>query len=203
VGGDAGASHSWQLGASHWSADVEDRTAAGHSHAHDSHEHEHAGTASFTGDSRIYAFDAVWKWAPDGNPKIHNLKFQFEYFDREEEGTVTMTETEPLETTSYDGSQKGWYTQAVLQFMPQWRVGLRYGQVSADNTGSDDEVLEEAGLHDEGAAPQRVSAMVDWSNSVFSRIRLQYNYDDSRHETDHQLFLQYTISLGSHGAHQF
>ncbi len=203
VGGDAGTSHSWLVGVSHWSADVEGRSAAGHSHEEQADGHEHSETASFTGDSRVYAFDTIWKWAPDGNPRIRNFKLQFEYFDRREEGTVSILGSEPPETTSYDGTQKGWYTQAVFQFMPQWRVGLRYGQISADNTGSDDDVLEEAGLHDEGATPERLSAMVDWSNSEFSRVRLQYNYDESRDHADHQLFLQYTISLGSHGAHQF
>ena len=40
--------------------------------------------------------------------------------------------------------------------------------------------------------------------SEFSRIRAQYDRDESRPQgTDHQLFLQYIMSLGSHGAHEF
>jgi len=203
VGGDVGVDHSWQMGVSHWSADVEDRAATGHSHAGHSDNQEEPATACFSGESRVYGLDAVWKWAPDGNPSIRNFKLQFEYLNRKEEGTVTILGSEPPQAASYDGTQDGWYAQAVFQFMPQWRVGLRYDQVRADNTGSDNDVFEEAGLDDESARPERISVMLDWSNSEFSRIRLQYNYDNSRDEKDHQMFLQYTMSLGSHGAHQF
>ena len=109
----------------------------------------------------------------------------------------------PLETTSYDGDQKGWYAQAVYKFKPQWQVGLRYDWLDSDNRGSDADVLTEAGLDNEGHSPKRYSATLEWLPSEFSRLRLQYNQDESYEETDHQLFLQYTMSLGSHGAHQF
>ncbi len=208
LGGDIGVSHSWQIGFSHWSADVKER-AGGHGHVHEeAHEEEHelhhvAHNPSFTGDSYVNAIDFIYKWAPNGNPKNRNFKFQWEYFDRREEGNIAMLGSEPLETSYYDGHQKGWYAQTVYQFMPQWRVGLRYDRLDSNNTTSNAEVLEEAGLHNEGITPERYSLMIDWSNSEFSRFRLQFNRDESSNEPDDQLFLQYTHSLGSHGAHQF
>ncbi len=46
--------------------------------------------------------------------------------------------------------------------------------------------------------------MLDWSPSEFSRIRLQFARDRSRQgATDNQVFLQYIMSLGAHGAHKF
>jgi hypothetical protein len=46
--------------------------------------------------------------------------------------------------------------------------------------------------------------MVDWSPSEFSRVRLQYAQDKARADaTDNQVFLQYILSLGAHGAHKF
>jgi hypothetical protein len=47
--------------------------------------------------------------------------------------------------------------------------------------------------------------MIDFSNSEFSRLRLQFSRDESRPggETDNQVFLQYIFSMGSHPAHQF
>ena len=51
--------------------------------------------------------------------------------------------------------------------------------------------------------PKRVSAMVDFSNSEFSRLRLQISSDDSRVASDDQVFVQYLMSLGAHGAHRF
>ena len=200
IGDDIGIEHSWQLGLSHWqSNDVEGRESGGHG--------AHGGVAeipSFSGDSKINALDIVYKWAPDGNPKNTNFKLQFEYFDRKESGTVTMLNSgPPVETSSYNGHQKGWYVQMIYQFKAQWRAGLRYDQLGSNNTGSDANVLGEAGLGNEGHTPRRSSAMLEWLPSEFSRVRLQYNRDDSYEKSDNQVFLQYTMSLGSHGAHQF
>ena len=55
-----------------------------------------------------------------------------------------------------------------------------------------------------GSNPDRVSVMLDWSPSEFSRLRLQYAQDQARRDArDHQLFLQYLYSIGAHGAHKF
>ena len=52
--------------------------------------------------------------------------------------------------------------------------------------------------------PSRHSAMVDWSPTEFSRVRLQLATDRSRAGvTDHQALIQYIFSLGAHGAHRF
>ncbi|KPK56729.1 MAG: hypothetical protein AMS22_00095 [Thiotrichales bacterium SG8_50] len=198
VGGDVGDSHAWQAGLSYWSADVEGRESGG-----DAHDGGPSETASFTGDSTLYGLDVVWKWAPHGNPQRRNLKLQFEYFARDESGDVELVGSDPLETSSYDGTQRGWYAQAVYQFIPRWRVGLRYDQLEADNDGSDPAVLAEAGLDDEGYTPQRYAVMVDYSHSEYSRLRLQYNRDESYPEADNQWVLQYVMSLGAHGAHRF
>ncbi len=201
IGGDIGIEHSWQLGFSHWQANsIKDRQSGGHAHGGGAT----TETPSFSGDSKVNALDLVYKWAPDGNTVNQGFKFQFEYFDRKENGVVDMLNSgPPVETSTYDGHQKGWYAQAIYKFRPQWQVGLRYDQLDSNNSGSDAGVLAEAGLDNEGHTPKRSSVMVEWLPSEFSRIRLQYNQDKSSEHTDNQLFLQYTMSLGSHGAHQF
>ncbi|NJO24089.1 MAG: hypothetical protein HC868_15665 [Sphingomonadales bacterium] len=45
--------------------------------------------------------------------------------------------------------------------------------------------------------------MVDFTTSEFGRFRFQYNRDESRPEIDNQFILQYTVSLGAHGAHGY
>lgn len=45
--------------------------------------------------------------------------------------------------------------------------------------------------------------MLDYSRSEFSRIRLQYNRDESASKADDQWFVQYIVSMGAHGAHRF
>ena len=46
--------------------------------------------------------------------------------------------------------------------------------------------------------------MLDYSPSEFSRFRLQFARDRSRPDAiDNQVYLQYIMSLGTHGAHTF
>ena len=207
LGGDIGISHAWQAGVSALVADVNDREGGGHGHGSD------ADGSSFTGDSDLYIADVVYRWAPGGNPNLRNFKLQAEYFYREEDGDITFTEAANTALMDYDGEQKGWYAQAVYQFMPHWRVGVRYDWLEADNDLSvvnmggftdPDEVIDESGFDSEGHDPERWSIMADWSPSEFSRIRAQYNRDESHPDkTDNQWSLQYIMSLGAHGAHEF
>ena len=61
---------------------------------------------------------------------------------------------------------------------------------------------EAAQLLADGSAAMTV--MGDWTNSEFSRLRLQYNYEElAAGQSDHQLVLQYLMSIGAHGAHPF
>ena len=45
--------------------------------------------------------------------------------------------------------------------------------------------------------------MLDWSPSEFSRLRLQYTNDQVLPRSEDQWYLQYIMSIGAHGAHQF
>jgi hypothetical protein len=52
--------------------------------------------------------------------------------------------------------------------------------------------------------PSRLTWMADYNPSEFTRIRLQMAHDESRQGlTDNQIFVQYIMSLGAHGAHQY
>ena len=52
---------------------------------------------------------------------------------------------------------------------------------------------------------QRTSVMLDWTPSEFSRLRAagRQRQQARPDATDNQLFLQYIMSLGAHGAHKF
>lgn len=150
------------------------------------------GDDRFSGRSNTGIVDFVYKWAPDGNATQTNFKLQGEYFVRREEGDFNAL--------GYSGTQSGWYAQAVYQFMPRWRVGLRHDEVKASGV---DAALAGTVLDNLGTSPRRNSAMLDYSTSEFGRFRLQYNRDQSRPDADDQFILQYTVSLGAHGAHPF
>jgi hypothetical protein len=203
IGGDVGVSHSWQAGISRLWSDPEGRSGGGHAHG----EEEEPG-AEFSGDSDLTIVDAVWKWAPAGNARARSLVLQGEYYQRDEGGTLAHEHINEaglpeLETTRYDGTQRGFYAQAVYQFQPRWRAGLRYGRLWSDNRADDAELLEEAGLADAADALEQYSAMLDFATSEFSRLRLQYTRDETTGEPQNQWFLQYVMSLGAHGAHRF
>lgn len=184
VGGDIGLSHSWQFGLSYLAADVAERVAGGE-------EDPETGLDTFTGDSDLVVADFVWKWSPDGNPTVWNLKLQGEYFWRDEDGEFAGL--------PYDGDQEGWYLQAIWQFMPRWRLGYRHDEVEADNG----QLFAGTVLEDPVDASKRDSFMIDWSHSEFSRLRLQYTYDQVLADNDNQFFLQYIMSIGAHGGHEF
>jgi hypothetical protein len=96
----------------------------------------------------------------------------------------------PLNTT-----QSGWYLQGVYQFMPRWRVGLRTERLDSGSPSA---------LSESVYRPSKNSLMLDFSASEFSRVRLQLARDLSRFgQPDNQLYVQYQMSLGAHGAHSY
>jgi len=192
TGGDVGNSHSWQAGLSYLQVEAEDRESGG---GHD-HDHDH-GALSFSGDTDLVIAEFVWKWSPNGNWRQKNFVIQAEYLWRNEDGTYTLPESEPL---PYDTDQQGWYLQAVYQPFPRWRIGVRYDQLSSDYPG--DEFIDTP-LMPAQSDPRRYSIMADWSNSEFSRLRLQYMLNKAGHVDDNQFGLQYIFSIGAHGAHTF
>ncbi len=193
LGGDFNSENSWQIGLSHWQASNVDNR--------ESNSLNNAGTTLFSGDSKINELDLVYKWTPNASNK--NFKLQFEYFDRNEDGDIAIDDFSSPDISTYHGHQKGWYAQGIFQLDKQWRTGLRYDHLSSDAHGSDSSVLDLASLESHGYNPERYSAMLEWLPSEFSRIRLQYNNDQSYKDTDNQLFLQYTFSMGTHGAHSY
>ncbi|MDP5240643.1 TonB-dependent receptor [Uliginosibacterium sp. 31-16] len=195
LGGDIGASQSWQVGTSWLRAAPRDRTYD----ATDLAGNEVSN--SFSGRSQLYIVDGVWKWAPNGNAERINLKLQGEYFRRRETGELAYDTAAQNLSDSYRSAQSGWYVQSVYQFMPRWRVGARFDQL---DSGTVDYASNGDFLANTNYKPKRSSLMLDWSPSEFSRIRLQYAKDQARQGVkDDQIFVQYQMSLGAHGAHSY
>jgi hypothetical protein len=186
TGGDIGLSHSWLLGVAWLGAEAAGRESGGEE-----------APLLFTGDSDLLIADFVWKWAPNGNSRQQNFTFQAEYLWRQEDGDYTVPDGA---FGTWDMDQRGWYAQAVYQPFPRWRFGARYDQLSGDDPGPR---WWGTPLQPLGSDPSRYSLMADWSNSEFSRLRFQYNYDSAAEQSDNQFGLQYIFSIGAHGAHSF
>ena len=202
VGDDIGDSTSWRAGLSWLSQQAENR-------AFDDVTSDGTWVVdAFSGDSKTWIADATLKWAPNGNAYLHSFKLQAEYMQRTEDGRLAFDTTGRNSVGGYHSRQSGWYLQGVYQFLPRWRFGARYDSLDSGDTN--------IGLVEQGllpvtaftallpATPSRISTMLDWSPSEFSRLRLQYAWDRARLiEHDQQLMLQYLYSIGAHGAHKF
>jgi hypothetical protein len=151
---------------------------------------------AFTGDSRTVIVDGVLKWAP--SPR-RQLKVQGEYMRRRESGDIADGEGTLL-ADDYRSTLSGWYLQSVYQFAPRWRVGARYDSL---DSGTPRYTLAPDGLL--SANPDRLSLMLDWNPSEFSRLRAQYDFDNARDDgdSDRILRLQYIYGIGAHGAHKY
>ena len=206
VGSDIGQNSSWRVGGYVLDGEASDR---GHGHeengehaADNGHDHEEEEqeenfeefftAGMFTGDARLYAVDFRYVWAPTGNVRHKELLLQGEYFWRDEQGIYSLAEGDEVNEERLDGGSHGWYAQSVFKFSPQWRIGARYSQLYSP---------EDSGIeHD----PYAVAVMGDWSNSEFSRLRLQYNYEKLGEDlSDNQILLQYIMGIGAHGAHKY
>ena len=158
---------------------------------------------SYTGDSRTAGLDFVWKYSPNGNIRERYLKVQSEYIRQYQNGTLTYDITSSNTPGAYSNTQSGWYLQSVYQFMPNWRTGLRYDRLDPGTASVGASIAGDV-ISDYAFSPSRITWMTDYNPSEFSRIRLQLAHDESRQGlTDNQIFVQYIMSLGAHGAHNF
>jgi hypothetical protein len=199
IGDDIGVEQSWRMG---FSLHQTQRVKAESANVPDSL--GNLLTNQFSGDSRTAGLDFIWKYSPNGNIRERYLKVQGEYFRRDERGNLSYdTATGGANVTdTFALTQSGFYVQSVYQFMPRWRMGARYDRL--------DSGLAQLGatltkvISDYAFSPTRTSVMLDFSPSEFSRLRLQFAQDNSRQNApDNQVFVQYIMSLGAHGAHQY
>jgi hypothetical protein len=164
------------------------------------------------GNTWIYGLDGILKWQPlisdHGWPFV---KIQGELMRRHyhadsffgcEDGEEECEE--PLALSSATLKDWGGYVQVEWGFRRPWSAGLRYEYA----TGSGDSI----GMFDgRGADPfrdnrQRISPLLTFQATEFSRIRLQYNYDRadfSREAGNHTVWLGLEFGIGPHAAHAF
>ena len=202
IGGDIGIESSWQLGLSYLRNENGLAYAEEHEGEEEETEEEHSHSASYTGEN-TYIADFVYKWAPNGNYKYQNLTVSGEYFRvadifGEEPGHVDGIDDMDDHEISDDDYHEGWYLSSVYQFSPSWSAGVRYGQVDTYE------------IHEDHLDPQKLKeteVSLAWHSSHFTAVRFQFTHQDGTNfdgvEDDNIFTLQYVMTLGAHGAHQF
>lgn len=199
----SGHGNTWQAGLSFYDSEFNHR-AGGH---HD----EEGGLEIHGGTTEVAGVDLAYTYSPNGHSSAGQIKFQLEYFTREEDGEAEYAALDEVTGLldeaqgEYDGDQSGLYLQVVYGLTSQWRVGFRYDLLEADNTLANfdgDVDLAGAVLTEEDTGliaeedPKRMALMADFSPTPLSTIRLQYMKDESGHESENRVYLQYLVSLG-------
>ena len=161
-------------------------------------------------DTQLYGVDVYWKWKPS---KAHGgfpfVSWQTEaILRRYEAGAYTSTYCPGGDAPCLDIPLRvetltdwGFYSQVLWGFRKGWVAGLRGDYVARTEQAAYEQML--------GNDPQRlprwrISPNLTWYPSEFSKIRLQYNYDDREDiGVDHSVWLQWELLLGAHAAHKF
>ncbi|MDR1026548.1 MAG: hypothetical protein LBL47_04020 [Lactobacillus sp.] len=183
VGSDIGDSQTWAAGVSYL------HTKVGEDGRYDSHGHSHS-PLYFNGKDKFYGLDFKYTYSPNGNNHENEFALQGEYIFRDEKGSYDAGSG----FKEFNSHSNGWYLQSTYKFHPKWRVGYRYSELNPKSAPAD---FVGTLLDSKGHDPHVHSAMVEWNNSEFSRIRLQYNYDASDYKPDNQIILQYTMGFTS------
>lgn len=157
----------------------------------------------FDGQSRFLGTDFVYKYdAPHAYGK-GDVTVQGEYVYRERDLELKASDGSPgLVGNSRVDKQDGLALQSTYGFASRWRAGLRWDYVGLTNRSRLPDRTTQR--FDE---THRLSAMVDFSPTEFSRLRLQVNRGEYMVEGDredvYQVFFQALFTLGAHGAHKF
>jgi hypothetical protein len=153
-------------------------------------------------DTQVFGVDLFWKWRPvnhqGGFPFVSwqteamARRYEAGAFAEDADGDG-FNETDLPEETLWD---YGFYSQIAYGFKRGWVAALR-----GEYAGSEGDLTNP----DPDRDPRwRVSPNLTWFPSEFSKIRLQYNYDDRENlGTDHSVWLQFEFLLGAHSAHKF
>ena len=154
----------------------------------------------FIGKTDLYIADFRYNFTPTGNAKNQEITLQAEYFFRNEIGTYESSE-DSTNKVNFDDNSSGWYAQTIYKFSPNYRIGARYAELNSPSTPVG---LVGSHLDADGFDARTYTAMFDWTNSEFSRIRIQYDHEElEKNNHDNQFTLQYIVSLGAHSAHKY
>lgn len=159
------------------------------------------------GETWIYGADLFLKWLPETNRRgrpFFQLEAEISQRDLNADGFIDEADDESIAGTTL--KDWGFYLQGLYGFNSLWSAGLRYEYAS----GSGDN------LEHEGTYPRRrddpfrddrtrISPLLVYSPSEFSRIRLQYNYDHADHlgSDGHTVWLGFEALIGAHPAHSY
>lgn len=159
--------------------------------------------ASDDGETTLYGTDLTLKWVPTSNRRGYPfVLWQTEAIKRDFKADAVSI---PHDDHFHDFPGEtigdwGFYSQVVWGFAPRWETGLRVEYVTGNDAG-----VEERSEDPSRCDRVRISPMLAFRPSEFSRIRVQYNYDDADNLADpvHTVWAGMEFLYGKHPAHKF
>jgi hypothetical protein len=173
-------------------------------------------------ETQIYGVDLTWKW----KSATHSGGFPFVMWQSEamlrryeagrfdwagetDGGLIDATTGDPAVLGGETLVDYGAYTQLLYGFRKGWVLGLRFDYLWHEEAAYERRSLVDLDFEPVESDPSRadrwrVSPNITWYPTEFSKVRLQYNYDDRQDiGRDHSVWLQFEFVLGAHGAHKF
>lgn len=176
-------------------------------------------------DTQIYGMDLTWKWKSHrqqgGFPFVTwqteamLRRYEVGAFDWDEDGNglaspgeILAPGGEPALLRGETLTDYGLYSHLLYGFKKGWVAGLRFDWVSGKRADYERANLtlngDVLGRDPERATRWRLSPNLTWYPTEFSKVRLQYNFDErTGFGTDHSVWLQLEFLLGAHAAHKF
>ncbi len=157
------------------------------------------------GSTQIYGADFKLKWRPEKNERGWPFViWQTEVIARNYDADAYFNNSDPLNVIDLPAATLhdwGLYTQVVYGFKLDWAAGLRmdYATGSGDSVGG----RENDAFRDNRT---RLSPLLVWDLSEFSRLRLQYNHDWADHlSSGHadSIYFGLEVLFGAHPAHSY
>jgi hypothetical protein len=169
------------------------------------------------GHTWIYGADLKLKWRPVNNFRGWPfLLFESEIMKRDYKADNFFDPVSGIRLPEQTLKDWGLYAQLLWGFRKDWAAGIRLDYVS----GSGDDFLADFATGTVTVLPRnlapfrndryRISPLLAWDLTEFSRLRLQYNYDHNKDRLPgfdrrdyHSIWLGAEIMLGAHAAHKY
>lgn len=154
----------------------------------------------FEGDTLLWGIDAVYKYDNASAYGYRDFALQAEYLRSTKD--LLVRAGDPAEIgNAREFTTDGMYIQGIYGLAPRWQFGLRY-----DTLGRTNEVTGD--IRETFGASDRWTSVLTWTPTEFSRLRLQYSRSDiltidGVREKFDTIWLQWLLSMGTHGAHRF
>jgi hypothetical protein len=197
-----GYSSALQIGASYAFSRRHQELVAHEHHEGAGHEGEEGHVdEAFQGDGQVLGLDFVWRYDSPRQFGAGDFSLQAEYLRRVKDLSLVGAGDEAAGGETRKATQDGFYAQAVYGLASRVTLGLRYDVAGMTNRIEGSEETESFG------DSRRLSANLTFNPTEFSRFRLQYTRGDisvggAREKYD-QVYVQFQMSLGAHGAHKF